>query len=228
MKSLTTQQSILRLLGLITFGASFGLFWTVSTATAETSPEHATGDASEQPLGVTTEEPAPQRLGFGLGIGYGYGIAPRSQQSGSDAAEVQILTLEPQVRLLLERFGTGRAWYHGDLEGTLQGLLVINFSPETGVGGGATVGLRYRMMIEKRIQPFFEGGLGFGGIDFNLASQDDGFEFFIEAGVGARYRISSSIALAASLHWQHISNAQTHLPNVGIDTIGFMLAIETP
>ena len=53
-------------------------------------------------------------------------------------------------------------------------------------------------------------------------------EFFIEAGVGARYQISSSVALAASLHWQHISNAQTHLPNVGIDTIGFMLAIETP
>ncbi|MDG2049708.1 MAG: acyloxyacyl hydrolase [Myxococcota bacterium] len=138
------------------------------------------------------------------------------------------MTIEPQLRLLLERFGSGRAWYHGDLEGTLQGLLVLNFSPQTGVGGGATVGLRYRMMIEKRIQPFVEGGLGIGGIDFNLSSQDDGFEFFIEAGLGARYRLTSSVALAASLHWQHISNAQTHLPNVGIDTIGFMLAIETP
>ena len=228
MKLLRAPQSILRLLGLIAFGVSFGLCWTVSKATADTNPENSTGDATEKSLGVVPEEPTPQRLGFGLGIGYGYGIAPRSQQTGSDAAEVQILTFEPQIRLLLERFGTGHSWYHGDLEGTLQGLLVLNFSPETGVGGGATVGLRYRMMIEKRIQPFFEGGLGFGGIDFNLASQDDGFEFFIEAGVGARYQISSSVALAASLHWQHISNAQTHLPNVGIDTIGFMLAIETP
>ena len=228
MKLLRAQQSIFRLLGLIIFGASFGLCWTVSAAMGETGPDQPTGDTTKESPGVAAEEPAPQRLGFGLGIGYGYGIAPRSQQTGSDAAEVQILTFEPQIRLLLERFGTGRSWYHGDLEGTLQGLLVLNFSPETGVGGGATVGLRYRMMIEKRIQPFFEGGLGFGGIDFNLASQDDGFEFFIEAGVGARYQISSSVALAASLHWQHISNAQTHLPNVGIDTIGFMLAIETP
>ena len=199
-----------------------------STTWASSKQEGEVKTPSRQAQETPRERDEPGALGFGLGIGFGYGVAPRSQQTGTDVAEVEILTLEPQIRLRLEQFGDGRAWYHGDLEGTLQGLLVLNFAPDTGVGGGATVGLRYRMMREKRLQPFFEGGLGIGGIDFGLAAQADGFEFFIEAGVGARYRISDSMALAASLHWQHISNAQTFLPNAGIDTIGFMLAIETP
>ena len=110
MTLLRPHQSIFRLGRLIAFGASLCLCWAASTGRADTNPEHTTIAASEKPASETTEEPGPKRLGFGLGIGYGYGIAPRSQQSGRDAAQVEILTLEPQLRLLLERFGSGRSW----------------------------------------------------------------------------------------------------------------------
>lgn len=197
-------------------------------AADEPAPNDTTGAG-----GVLAEESPPAdgdalEIGYGFAIGYGHGIVLRSRQRGRDVADVQVLTFEPQVRLLVARLGDGRSWYHGDLDGTLEGLLMFNFSPHGGHAGGVNAGLRYRMRRERRVQPFVEGALGIGGVGFDLASQDDGFTFFIQAGAGARYRLGERFAVSGSLRWNHVSNAQTHLPNTGIDTIGFRIGIETP
>lgn len=190
---------------------------------ASAAAEVADSGAGEAEGGI---ESGWRSLGYGVAIGYGAGIAPRSRQRGRDVANVQVLTFEPQIRMLLARAGDGSAWYHGEVDGTLEGLLMFNFSPRSGVAGGATAGLRYTFLTDRRIQPFAEGAVGIGGLDFDLAGQDDGFSFFIQAGAGARYVLHDDLALVGSLRWQHISNAQTHLPNNGIDTIGFRIGIE--
>jgi len=186
--------------------------------------------ASEPTAEAGASEGSPRtgwrRLGYGIAAGWGYGIAPRSRQVGRDVAEVQTITLEPGVRLQLTSPGRDDAWYHGDLEGTLDGLVMIDYAPRLGYGGGVNAGLRYRFRPEARIQPFAHAAVGLGGIDLDLKSQDDGFTFFLQAGLGARFRLDDGLSIATSLRWLHVSNAQTHLPNNGIDTIGLRIGIE--
>jgi len=191
------------------------------------------GAAGAEPPSPAAEAPQPPPddggaggLTWGVTVGYGHGVALRDRQKGRDVADVRTLTLEPRLVGGLARAGDGSAWYHGRLEGTLEGLLMITLAPETGAGGGATAGLRYRMRTDRRVQPCVDGAIGLGGIGFDLASQDDGFAFFIQAGLGARVRVDDRLFLVGMVRWQHVSNAQTHLPNNGIDTFGLRLGLE--
>lgn len=193
----------------------------------------ATG-ALAGPTPEATDGPAPTaqsdepRLHYGLAIGYGHGIAPRSRQQGRDVADVRILTFEPQLRGVLARAGDGSAWYHGALDGMLEGLFMLNLEPTTGYAGGVNAGLRYRLRPAETVQPFAGAFIGLGALDFDLASQDDGFTFLLAADLGTRIRLDARWSLEASLRWQHVSNAQTHLPNNGIDTIGVRIGVALP
>ena len=76
------------------------------------------------------------------------------------------------------------------------------------------------------MRPYVEGGLGMGSLGFDLQSQDNGFSFFIHTAVGIRQPLGERLGLIASVLWQHVSNANIHPPNVGIDTVGFRLGLE--
>lgn len=166
------------------------------------------------------------RLGYGLAIGFGEGVAVRSRQQGADVADVRTLTIEPGIHLRLARPGADDAWYRGTLEATLEGLVVLNFEPDTGHAGGVDLGLRYRMRRGARIEPLLDAALGIGGVGFDLLTQDDGLAFFISAGLGARFRVNERLSLTTSLRWLHVSNAQIHPPNAGIDTLGVRVGVE--
>ncbi len=191
----------------------------------------AMGSSAHQDLdpapGTDAERPiAPRRIGYGIELGYGAGIAPRDKQRGRDVSGVQTLSIQPRLRVLLADAGDGSAWYHGRLEGTLAGLLLMNFDPQFGAGGGALAGLRYALRPTARLQPYCDGAIGVGGLGFDLQSQANGLAFFIQAGFGARWRLDEKHSLTGALRWQHISNAQTKSPNAGIGTLGFQLGID--
>jgi len=183
-------------------------------------------EAARAAAETTTTRTDARRFGYGIALGYGHGVVLRSRQRGRDVGDVEILTVEPQIRMHLVRAGDGSAWYHGALEATLEGLLMANFEPASGVGGGIDAGLRYRARPGGRVQPFADAALGLGGIDLDLRSQDDGFTFFISASLGARVRLDDRLSLTGALRWQHVSNAQTHQPNNGIDTVGLRVGLE--
>jgi hypothetical protein len=178
--------------------------------------------------GPAAAESAPDepRFGYGLAIGYGEGVSVRARQQGADVGDVRALTLEPGVRLRLARPGADDAWYRGTLEATLEGLVILNFEPDTGHGGGVDLGLRYRMRRGARVEPLLDAALGIGGIGFDLQTQDDGLAFFISAGVGARFRVNEHVSITTSLRWLHVSNAQIHPPNAGIDTLGVRVGVD--
>lgn len=178
--------------------------------------------------GAAAAEDAPHdpRLGYGLAIGFGEGVAVRSRQQGADVADVRTLTIEPGIHLRLARPGADDAWYRGTLEATLEGLVVLNFEPDTGHAGGVDLGLRYRMRRGARVEPVLDAALGVGGVGFDLLTQDDGLAFFISAGLGARFRLAERLSLTTSLRWLHVSNAQIHPPNAGIDTLGVRVGVE--
>jgi opacity protein-like surface antigen len=166
------------------------------------------------------------RVGFGLAVGYGHGVSSRSRQRGRDVADVQLIAINPHVRMLLGQPGSGERWYHGSLDGMLEGSVLINFEPHTGYAGGVLAALRYRILPGRRLRPYVEAGIGLGRLAFDLQSQDDGFSFFLNAGAGLRWRLNDTLALTGSVRWHHISNAQTHLPNNGIDDVLFLVGLE--
>jgi opacity protein-like surface antigen len=184
------------------------------------------GGSEGQPADADEEPDAGHRVGFGLQVGYGYGVASRSRQRDRDVADVRFVAINPHVRTVLWSPGDGQRWFHGDLDGILEGTFLVEVEPRSGFAGGANVLLRYRLLKDHRIRPYAEAGLGIGGLDFGLLSQDDGFSFFLQAGAGARWQINETWSLIGSVRWHHISNAQTHLPNNSIDDVLFMIGVE--
>ncbi len=172
-----------------------------------------------------SEETSP-RIGYGLAAGYGYGVAPRSKQRGRDVQDVRTVAIEPYLHMPLRVFGDGDRWYHGRLDGLLQASILVELEPRSGTAAGGVLGLRYLLGREGRLRPYLEGGIGMGNLAFDLQSQDNGFSFFIHTAVGIRQPLSERVGLIASVLWQHISNANIHPPNLGIDTVGFRLGLE--
>ncbi len=156
---------------------------------------------------------------WGMQIGYGHGVRPRKSQQDADVGEVRLFALLPHLRMPLGRAGDPDRWYHGRFDGLLEAQLLINGAPSAGVGGGVLAGLRYVLRPEARWQPLIEIGAGLGGLDFDLETQSDGFVFLLQGGVGTRYRLTDTLDLVAALRWHHITNAQTAIPNTGIDDL---------
>ncbi len=183
------------------------------------------GFAIASPLATAGESPS-RGIGYGLALGYGYGVAPRDKQRGRDVEDVRTLAIEPYLRMPLRTFGDRENWYHGQLEGLLQASILVELEPRSGAAGGGVLGLRYLIGEEARLRAYVEGGLGVGDLGFNLESQDNGVSFFVHTSLGVRYAISPNFSLIGSVLWQHISNANSHPPNLGIDTVGFRLGVE--
>ena len=165
-------------------------------------------------------------IGYGLAMGYGYGVAPRENQRGEDVQDVRTLAIEPYLHLPLRTFGDGSRWYHGRLDGLLPASILVELEPRSGTAAGGVVGLRYLMGEAGHLRPYVEGGLGAGDLDFDLEGQDNGFSFFIHTALGVRYPLGERFGLTGSVLWQHVSNANSHLPNLGIDTVGFRVGLE--
>ena len=165
-------------------------------------------------------------IGYGLSLGYGYGVAPREKQRGEDVQDVRTLAIEPYPHLPLRTFGDGSRWYHGRLDGLLQASILVELEPQSGSAAGGVVGLRYLLGEAGRLRPYVEGGLGIGHLGFDLQTQDNGFSFFIHTALGARYPLGDRFGIIGSVLWQHVSNANSHSPNLGIDTVGFRVGLE--
>jgi hypothetical protein len=163
------------------------------------------------------------RLGFGASLGYAHAFQNVRHPDGIDATEPQMLVIAGQVRYEL---GAWRALEGSALDIVIEPQLMANFAPSTGFGGALTGGFRYRMLERARWRPFLIGVAGVGGTDFDLDWQDDGFQFWLEAGVGVRRPIDDRLALSLETRFHHISNAGMHPPNIGIDSILVLVGID--
>ncbi len=180
------------------------------------------------PPALAEAEPKPlrERFGFGLAAGYGHGIHMRSRTQSKDVGDVRMLLVMPHVRFELHDWSERNRWIAGRLDLVLEPELAINFAPDPGVGGGVTGGLRYRLRARETWSPYVIALIGFGGIDYGLESQADGFQFWLQGGFGVRRALEGAHALTADVRLYHISNAQLRQPNDGIDVVAFTLGYE--
>lgn len=184
------------------------------------------------------------RIGLDLAAGFGYGYSMRERTTGKDVADVRLLLVQPRLRIELADWSSRERWWAGRLDLVIEPELAINFVPETGVGGGITGGFRYLLLEDRKWSPYAIGTAGFGGIDYGLTAQDDGFEFFLQFGFGLRRELgvrrepgvrkepgegralAEPRAVFGEVRMYHISNCQLHYPNDGIDAIAFLLGVE--
>lgn len=71
--------------------------------------------------------------------------------------------------------------------------------------------------------PYGEAGIGLVYSDFQVAGQGRRFNFNPQAGVGLEYALPSGAALTTAVRLHHISNANTHEDNRGVNSALLMI-----
>lgn len=164
----------------------------------------------------------PQQVGLAVGYGHGTDAAGSGREEGH---EVRELIVRPHWQIELTRRSEEPAWYGGALAFRLEGTVLANFEPRTGVAAGVGALLRYNFLHWQPFVPYLQVGAGVMDLAFEVEDQADGLAFSPEAGVGFCYPISPNVSMDANARFHHISNANSELPNGGIDSIQFMLGL---
>jgi lipid A 3-O-deacylase len=90
--------------------------------------------------------------------------------------------------------------------------------------GGITLWGRYNFVQpDWKIVPYLQLGAGCGATDIDQRVIGQVFQFNLNAAVGMRYFIKHNVALTAEYRFQHLSNANTGIKNLGINAQGAML-----
>jgi opacity protein-like surface antigen len=170
---------------------------------------------------------APQADPFAYGAwqvgvlaGHAWGFGEPFGSAGTSNADVQFALLAPSAGIGVSDHWARDSWYGGSVALIGEGQFWWNHEPHSGFGGAFDLGLRYQLLglRERGVVPFIEGSAGLGGIDFDLASQHDGFNFTLQAGAGLHWFVAERTALDLGYRYHHISNAGTERPNIGINS----------
>ena len=108
------------------------------------------------------------------------------------------------------------------LEWTVEGHFAGYFRPNGYMLGWMPLGARL-FIGGGRTQPYVSLGAGFGWTDLTeLDEIDRRFNYLLQASVGVRGRLPDGSAWTLEARMDHISNAGTVLPNLGLNTVVFL------
>ena len=123
------------------------------------------------------------------------------------------------VRLGLIPFGiAGPSILQGALEVGLEPIYQRYVSPVNAFYAGLAAVTRYHFTSLGRFVPYVELAGAAGGTDLRVAEQQTSFGFLLFGGAGLSYFVTDRTALYAGYRFQHVSNAYTSSPNVGINS----------
>ena len=83
-----------------------------------------------------------------------------------------------------------------------------DFDADNAAAGGGNLGLRYQFLEHQRLSLFVEGLAGFLQAEHNFPPGGTHFNFALQAGLGATFRIADNVHLIGGARYLHISNAQ--------------------
>lgn len=190
----------------------------------ESTKGHATAaDAAEPPAGYESA------FGFGkqsLGISAGHGLAlPIGGTKDPELEDIQFVYVTPRWSVGLSDPLGGNSWYRGNFDLLIEGTFLYMLEPKRGLAGGLAPMVRYNFLTGSRFIPFLQAGAGVIALDANLREQSDGVNFILQSGVGFHYFISQRTALTGEWRFHHISNADIHENNLGINSSLVMLGV---
>ena len=199
-------------------GRTWGLGWlALGILAAFAGPVRAEGPEAAE---------VPDRFARGhthVGVLGGYAFSLERYDGTRDVDDVRYAAMVSNWGIGLGDPMGGDAWYRGNWELLVEGMALFETAPGSGHAGGAGLLLRYNWLRHERFVPFVSAGVGILDLDFDLASQRNGFNFSLQAGVGSHVFVTRRLALTGEWRYQHISNAAIGLPNSGIDMSGFFL-----
>jgi hypothetical protein len=120
-------------------------------------------------------------------------------------------------------------WDIGPLSGNFEALGEVFvggvFTGPGNVLAGATLVFRYNFVQPKaRVVPYMQ--IGAGGVYTDIPEDESRglislpVEFNLQAGVGTRFLVNDHWSVNLEGVYRHISNAEIHKPNFGIDSVG--------
>jgi lipid A 3-O-deacylase len=189
----------------------------------ESAQTHATAADADQPAGYESV------FGFGkqsLGISAGHGLAlPIGGTQTPQLEDIQFVYVAPRWGVGITDPLGGHSWYRGNFELSIEATFLYMFEPKRGVAGGVAPMVRYNFLTGSRFIPFLQAGAGVIALDADLRQQADGVNFILQSGVGLHYFISQHTALTGEWRFHHISNANIHDRNAGINSSLVMLGV---
>ena len=142
-----------------------------------------------------------------MAAGYGFSI-----QLSRGRAEEHLLLVTPAAAYPFSRR------FELYVEGHLSGY----FAPDGYMLGIVPIGPRYYFSAEM-LQPYLALGAGFGWTTLDeLEELDRRFNYILQAGIGLRWNQPNGGAWTFETRINHLSNAGTVLPNLGLNSIVFL------
>lgn len=168
--------------------------------------------------------PAPGKDSFftevGFITGFGYGTVTEG-----DYFPVPLIV---HLGVDMKRWVSSLKDHRGTLTAFLEPQFALAFGAEFDIEGGIGFGMKYRYPLGDAVSAYGLVSVGPQFITVNTVDQSNGFAFADTVGIGVNLAVMPGASLDLGLRARHLSNANSHLPNNGIDnyfvTIGFMIS----
>ena len=113
----------------------------------------------------------------------------------------------------------GGSWYRGQISLGAEMVYIQFQEPILTHGVGFAPKIKYTFVTLDRIRPYaeFAGGPFWTDLAGKIPEESSQFNFVLMAGFGASYFLTDQVALNIGYRFQHISNAGTQYPNIGLN-----------
>jgi lipid A 3-O-deacylase len=114
----------------------------------------------------------------------------------------------------------GRSWYEGQIILGAEIVYIQFQQPELTHGVGFTPKIKYLFAGIHSVRPYveFAGGPFYTDLAGRIPEESSRFNFILTGGVGLSWFLTPRMSLNAGYRFEHISNAGTSYPNVGVNS----------
>jgi len=151
-----------------------------------------------------------------VGLSVGYLLPHRLTQDHT--TKQQGVALMPSWMMTLTD-PIGGSWYRGQISLGAEMVYIQFQEPILTHGIGFAPKIKYTFVALDRIRPYaeFAGGPFWTDLAGKIPEESSQFNFVLMAGFGISYFLTDQVALNAGYRFQHISNAGTQYPNLGLN-----------
>jgi lipid A 3-O-deacylase len=118
----------------------------------------------------------------------------------------------------LSRFFPGLKGHRGLVTAFIEPQVNPVIGPEDDIEAGIGIGLQYQYPVTTFFSLYVNAATGPFYVSVDTTDQADGFIFSNHVGAGAYFFLNKNTAVNAGYRFRHMSNANTHEPNGGIDS----------
>lgn len=155
-----------------------------------------------------------QEIGLTAGYFLSHRLTPRSETRQQGPA------LMPSWGMVLtDPPSENEGWYRGQTTVGAEMVYIQFERPVLTHGIGFTPRIKYTFVALGRLRPYLElaGGPFWTDLANRIPEQSSEFNFIVMGGIGLSWFVTSQMAVNIGYRAQHISNAGTSFPNVGLN-----------